>query len=377
MKKILFSASTLSHIENFHIPYLKYFKEQGFEVHIMGKENNKSPIPYTDKIIAINFEKDMFSINNFISAYKISKLIKKEKYSIISTHTILGSFFTRLGSMLSIKKHPLIINTVHGYLFDENSTFLKKTIMILAEKFVRPVTDSIVVMNSTDYEIAQKYNLYKKNLYSINGMGINISKFPLCTNENKISLRQKFNISKDDFLLIYVAEFSKRKNQKFLIDSIKNLHNKGLTNIKLLLLGDGILFDEMKEYTSSLGISNNVIFKGYIKEVCDYYHMSDICISSSRIEGLPFNIMEAMSTGLPIIASKIKGHIDLVTHGENGFLYEYNNVNEFCNYVEILYNDRNLLNNMRISSHNLSKKYSLESVFPEITKIMMNEINKI
>lgn len=377
MNKILFSASTLSHIENFHIPYLKYFKEQGFEVHIIGKNNNKSPIPYADKIIPINFEKNMFSIKNFISAFKISKLIREEKYSIISTHTILGSFFTRLGAMLSLKKHPLIINTVHGYLFDENSNFLKKTIMILAEKFVRPVTDSIIVMNSTDYEIAEKYNLYKKSLYSINGMGINISKFPLCTNESKISLRQKFNISKDDFLLIYVAEFSKRKNQKFLIDSIKNLHNKGLTNIKLLLLGDGILFDEMKEYTSSLGISNNVIFKGYIKEVCDYYHMSDICISSSRIEGLPFNIMEAMSTGLPIIASKIKGHIDLVTHGENGFLYEYNNVNEFCNYVEILYNDRNLLNNMRISSHNLSKKYSLESVFPEITKIMMNEINKI
>ena len=377
MKKILFSASTLSHIENFHIPYLKYFKEQGFEVHIIGKENNKLPISYADKIIPINFQKNMFSIKNFISAFKISKLIREEKYSIISTHTILGSFFTRLGTMLSFKKHTLVINTVHGYLFDENSPFLKKTIMILAEKFVRPVTDSIVVMNSTDYEIAQKYHLYKKHLYSINGMGINISKFPLCTNESKISLRQKFNISKDDFLLIYVAEFSKRKNQKFLIDCIKNLHNKGLTNIKLLLLGDGVLFNEMKEYTSSLGINSNVIFKGYIKEVCYYYHMSDICVSSSRIEGLPFNIMEAMSTGLPIIASKIKGHIDLVTHGENGFLYEYNNLNDFCNYVEILYNDRNLLNNMRISSHNLSKKYSLESVFPEITKIMMNEINKI
>lgn len=377
MKKILFAASTLSHIENFHIPYLKYFKEQGFEVHIIGKENNKFPIPYVDKVIPIDFEKNMFSINNFISAYKISKLIKKEKYSIISTHTILGSFFTRLGSMLSIKKHPLAINTVHGYLFDENSNFLKKIIMIAAEKFVRPVTDSIIVMNSTDYEIAQKYKLYKNNLYCINGMGINISKFLLCTDENKTSLRQKYNISKNDFLLIYVAEFSKRKNQKFLIDSIKNLHDKGFTNIKLLLLGDGVLFNEMKEYANSLGINNNVIFKGYIKEVCDYYHMCDICVSSSRIEGLPFNIMEAMSTGLPIIASKIKGHIDLVIHGENGFLYDYNNLNDFCNYVEILYNDRTLLNNMRISSNILSKKYSLESVFPEITQIMMKEINKI
>ena len=60
MKKILFAASTLSHIENFHIPYLKYFKDNDFEVHIMGKGNNKSPIPYVDKVIPINFEKNIF-----------------------------------------------------------------------------------------------------------------------------------------------------------------------------------------------------------------------------------------------------------------------------------------------------------------------------
>lgn len=377
MKKILFAASTLSHIENFHIPYLKYFKDNDFEVHIMGKGNNKSPIPYVDKVIPVNFEKNMFSLKNFIGAFKISKLIKKEKYSTISTHTILASFFTRLGIMLSLKKHPLVINTVHGYLFDENSNFIKKVIMILAEKFVRPVTDTILVMNSTDYEIAKKYNLYKKNLYSINGMGINASKFPFSTEENKSYLREKYNIPKDDFLLIYVAEFSKRKNQKFLIESLKGLISEGYNNLKLLLLGDGVLLDDMKQYSKTLGIEDNIIFKGYIKEVCNYYQISDICVSSSRIEGLPFNIMEAMSTGLPVIASKIKGHIDLVNPGENGFLYEYNNINEFCNHVKVLYNDRNLLNNMKISSHNLSKNYSLESVFPKITRIMMNEIKEI
>lgn len=377
MKKILFAASTLSHIENFHIPYLKYFKDNDFEVHIMGKGNNKSPIPYVDKVIPVNFEKNMFSLKNFISAFKISKLIKKEKYSTISTHTILASFFTRLGIMLSLKKHPLVINTVHGYLFDENSNFIKKVIMILAEKFVHPVTDTILVMNSTDYEIAKKYNLYKKNLYSIDGMGINASKFPFSTEENKSYLREKYNIPKDDFLLIYVAEFSKRKNQKFLIESLKGLISEGYNNVKLLLLGDGVLLDDMKQYSKTLGIEDNIIFKGYIKEVCNYYQISDICVSSSRIEGLPFNIMEAMSTGLPVIASKIKGHIDLVNPGENGFLYEYNNINEFSNHVKLLYNDRNLLNNMKISSHDLSKNYSLESVFPEITRIMMNEIKEI
>lgn len=375
MKKILFAASTLSHIENFHIPYLKYFKEHGFEIHIMGKENNKSPIPYVDKIIPINFEKNIFSIRNFINSFKISKIITHENYSMISTHTILAAFFSRLGVMFSLKKHSLVINTVHGYLFDENSNFIKKTIMILAEKLVRPATDSIIVMNSSDYDIAQKYNLYKKNLYSINGMGINISKFPFFTKELKNSLRKKYSISETDFLLIYVAEFSKRKNQIFLIDAMKSLIDEGNTNIKLLLLGDGILLNDMKDYATTLNLNDNIIFKGYIKEICDYYHMSDICVSSSRIEGLPFNIMEAMSTGLPIIASKIKGHIDLVHNKENGFLYEYNNIDEFCNYIKILYNDRNLLHTMSIASNKLSKNYALEAVLTDVVDVMMHEYN--
>lgn len=184
--------------------------------------------------------------------------------------------------------------------------------MILAEKFVRPVTDTILVMNSSDYSIAKKYNLYKKNLYSINGMGINPCKFPFCTTQNQIYFREKCNISQNDFILVYVAEFSKRKIQKFLIDSIKKLKTQGYSNIKLYLLGDGMLLDEMKRHSESLAINDNIIFKGYTKEVCDYYNISDVCVSSSRIEGLHFNIMEAMSTGLPIIASTIKGHIDLV-----------------------------------------------------------------
>ncbi|WP_294378984.1 glycosyltransferase [uncultured Clostridium sp.] len=376
MKKILFSASTLSHIENFHIPYLKYFKQLGFEVHIMGKPNNKSQIPYIDKLIPIDFEKSIFSIKNIINIFRISKILRKEKYSVINTHTILASFFTRLSIIISFKKSPLVINTVHGYLFDENSNFLKKFIMIVVEKLVKPVTDIILVMNSTDYEIAKKYNFYKNNLYFINGMGINASKFPLNTLENKLALREKFNFSKNDFLLIYTAEFSKRKNQKFLIEAIKHLYDEGYTDIKLILLGDGNLFNNIKEFAHSLNIDKNIIFAGYQKNVCTYYHISDICVSSSRIEGLPFNIMEAMSTGLPIIASKIKGHIDLVTPSKNGFLFKYNNIEEFCGYVKELYNNRELLADMEITSNSISKKYSLESVFSKNTNIMFEEISK-
>lgn len=376
MKKILFAASTLSHIENFHIPYLKYFKDNGFEVHILGTPNNKSEINYADKIYTIKFEKSMFSINNFKNIFKISKIIKSENYDIVSLHTTLAAFFVRLGILISLHKTKLVINTVHGYLFDDNTSFFKKVIFILSEKIVQPVTNTIIVMNSDDYVIAEKYNLYKNNLYLINGMGVNTSKFPATTYENKCKLREQFNFSKNDFVLVYAAEFSKRKNQKFLIECMAELLNEGFHNIKLLLLGDGKLFDETVSYAKELNVYDNIVFAGYKKNTCSYYQLSDVCISASRIEGLPFNIVEAMSTGLPIVASKIKGHMDLVTDNSNGFLYEYNNTDEFCTKIKVLYNDRNLLYTMSKNSIEISKKYSLNSVFKNNISILINEYNE-
>lgn len=376
MKKILIAASTLSHIENFHIPYLKYLKDNGFEVHILGTPNNKSRIDCVDKIYSIKFEKSMFSINNFKNIFKISNIIKSENYDIAILHTTLAAFFVRLGILISLHKTKLVINTVHGYLFDDNTSLFKKVIFILSEKIVQPVTNTIIVMNSEDYVIAEKYNLYKNNLHLINGMGVNTSKFPAITYEKKYRLRNEFNFSKNDFILIYVAEFSKRKNQKFLIECMAKLLNDGFHDIKLLLLGDGKLFDETVSYAKELNVYDNIVFAGYKKNTCSYYQLSDVCISASRIEGLPFNIVEAMSTGLPIVASKIKGHMDLVTDNSNGFLYEYNNTDEFCTKIRTLYNDRDLLYTMSKNSIEISKKYSLNSVFKNNISILINEYNE-
>lgn len=373
MKKILFIASTLSHIENFHLPYLAQFKKQGYIVHVMGKPNNKSAISLADKIIPISFEKSMYSVKNFGISFQIAKIVKTEDYDIISIHTTLAAFFARLGIMLCFKRPKLVINTVHGYLFDDKSSFLKKTIMLLAEKFTKCVTNVVIVMNSLDYDIARKHKLFKDNIYLINGMGIDLSLFPSISYEYKIALREKYNFSKDDFLLIYVAEFSKRKNQRFLLNSIRKLVDDGFKNMKLILLGDGKFLNELKTYAQELNISNNLIFTGYTKDTCTYYQISDICVSSSRSEGLPFNIMEAMSVGLPIVASNVKGHTDLIRQNENGFLFEYDNINEFCDYVKTIYEDKELLHRIGIKSKEFSKNYSLDVVLSNTVNIICNE----
>ncbi|MBE6035723.1 MAG: glycosyltransferase family 4 protein [Clostridiales bacterium] len=410
MKKILYAASSYGHILSFHIPYIKQLEEMGFTVHAGGAGASDHEEPQGTKKINISFEKSMLSFKNIRCTLQLMRLIKKERYDIISVHTSLAAFFIRLAVMLTNGKKPKVINTVHGYLFDENLPSLKRSILLWAEKFTKPVTDIVVVMNRQDYEIAEKYHLYKDKLIQIPGFGIDTERFSRKNieerihkeqsleeiNENIVEYepeeirekeRKRLGLKDEDIVLIYAAEFSKRKNQKMLIQAMTKLPQ----NIKLFLAGKGDLLQECKELAKSLKLNSKpseqsidngdrVLFLGQVKNLEYYYYLSEICVSASRSEGLPFNIMEAMAMGLPVVATDVKGHQDLVKQGINGYLYKFNNEQGFIETVLQLINDEKYIgkehnrqmairkNYFKISQNNRmeAQKYGLGRVMEKV-----------
>src|SRR5574344_1016247 len=116
MEKVLFTATVDSHIKAFHIPYLKYFHDNGYEVHVATNGNEK--IDYCDKKIVIPFERNPFELNNLKALKLLRKVIEEEKYSIIHTHTPMGSVITRLAALKSRKENNTkVIYTAHGFHF--------------------------------------------------------------------------------------------------------------------------------------------------------------------------------------------------------------------------------------------------------------------
>lgn len=438
MKKLLYVASSYGHILSFHIPYIKKLQKMEFEVHVaaagaLEKTGSNAIRPDELKDIPkfdIPFQKKMFSSKNIGCTLELVQLIKKERYDIISVHTSLAAFFVRLAVMLIRSSKPTVINTVHGYLFDKDTAFLKRNIYLGAEKVTKPATDVLVVMNQQDYEMAEKHHLYKKRLIKIPGVGINTTRFSrkkveeeLLGNEinngdkngltagvesNNIETlgmeglrrteRLKFEIGDNDIVLIYAAEFSKRKNQRMLIEAMQNVP----ANVKLLLAGKGEQLEECKRLAGHLGlltehinsneeqgamqpgqIGDRVLFIGHVKNLEYYYYVSDICVSSSRSEGLPFNIMEAMSMGLPIVATNVKGHQDLVENGVNGYLYEFDDESGFVEAVLQLIKNKEARSkeqtkhvktwghDFKMSQNNMLKaqKYKLANVINEVLNV--------
>lgn len=175
MPRILYAASSYGHISSFHIPYVSALIEQGFSVDVLAS-GDYSKLPPEWNYTPVSFRKNFFSIGNFITAFKIAGLIRKNGYDAVYTHTSLAAFFTRLGVMLSLKK-PLVINMVHGYLFDDKTSFIKRTVLLCAEKLMKPVTDTVIVMNEEDLEIARKHRLFKDRLHFVHGVGVDTNRF--------------------------------------------------------------------------------------------------------------------------------------------------------------------------------------------------------
>lgn len=358
-KKILYCASTISHIVNFHLPYLKAFHEAGYEVWVGA--NEQKLVPYADHVVALPFCKKMTSIQNIRAVHMAHKLIREEKFDIVSTHTMLASAVIR-AAILPLHHRPKVFCTVHGYLFNE-SDGLKKWKYLLPEKICARVTDVLMVMNHEDFAIAEKHKLYHGKLHYINGMGIDLTKFSPITKEERTAARAAYDLAETDIAYVYAAEFSKRKNQSFLIRAFAE-SCKNNSHLKLFLAGEGTLLNSYKNLTRQLGISNQVFFLGYVNNIRELYAACDACVSTSLCEGLPFNILEAMACGLPVIASNIKGHRELMLDEKYGLLFK--NFAELKGSIERISQDTTLKTSLRKMESQRLEEFALPVVFDDI-----------
>lgn len=365
-RKILYCASNDIHIKNFHIPYLKYFKENGFEVHLLS--HGHMSFPYVDVKYDIPFKKSILSAKNIQAISEVKNILRQNQYDIISIHTALAGAIVRPAVLLSEKRSTRVIYTSHGYFFWNGGPFVNWLKYLIPEKVCSIVTDSIMAMNQEDFDLARKYKLCKGDVELIPGMGVDLNRFKPCGLDRAQNLRQNFRINNDDFLAVYPAEMSKRKNHKELLKAFAMFLEK-VPKGRLLLPGEGQLMEENIALADKLNILERVIFPRYVDNMEEIYTMCDIAVSSAVSEGLPLNIIEAMACGLPVVASRIRGHSDLIEDKINGYLYTLGDSKSLLWALEECYRAKETFKNISIRNILKAEKYSLEKAKIKICNI--------
>jgi glycosyltransferase EpsD len=365
MKKVLFTATIDGHIKVFHLPYLRWFKEAGYEVHVAAKGNMQ--LPYCDEKINIPFDRKPFSKSN-IEAFKILKnLIDSNNYELIHCHTPTAGVLTRLASRNARKRGTKVIYTAHGFHFYKGAPKLNWLLYFPLEKLLSDYTDVLVTINGEDYNNAVSNRFGAKQIKLVPGVGVDLSKFSVPNLDEKLKIRKKIGIAPDAFVLVYPAEISRRKNQNMLIEVASKLKGK-IPNLQFIFAGRGD-WKYHDEEIKKRGLQDVINFIGFTYDIYEYVQASDIGISSSTQEGLPINIVEAMACGKPLVATNVRGNRDLIKNGVNGFIVELNDSVDMANKIYDFWKSKELTEKMGMNSHILSNSYSLDCAIHEMVDI--------
>jgi len=234
VKKALFVATVDIHIKSFHLPYLKLLKEMGYEVHVAT--NGDEQFPNCVKKYQICVERSPFKLRNIKAIKQLKKIINKEKYDMIHCHTPMGAVVTRIAAKQARKKYKTrVIYTAHGFHFYKGAPIKNWLIFYPIEKILATHTDDLITINKEDYNLAK--SKFKTKVHYVPGVGIDESKFDFEMTPKEIQeLRKSLGLKKDDFVIIYPAELSFRKNQEWLIKTLEKLIKKN-KEIHLLLPG--------------------------------------------------------------------------------------------------------------------------------------------
>lgn len=368
MKKVLFVATVVKlHIMVFHIPYLEWFKKNGYEVHVAARNDydNKDEciIPFCDRFHDLPFERSPIRKNN-LQVYKdLKNIIDTEQYEIIHCHTPMGGAIGRLAARSARKKGTKVIYTAHGFHFFKGAPLVNWLAYYPAERWLAKYTDVLITINTEDYEIAKKFKVNR--IEYVPGVGIDTDKFKNIE-VNRTEKRESLGVSEDDFMIISVGELNKNKNHQVIIRAIAKLRNE---KIKYVLCGQGPLETELRELAKELDVENQVKFLGFRKDVPDLMKVADLFAFPSYREGLSLSLMEAMASGLPVVCSEIRGNTDLIEDGKGGYLVEPSDVEGFAKYIKELIEDSRLRSEFGDFNHKKIENYSIENVLKEMEEI--------
>lgn len=370
MKKFLITATVQSHICQFHKPLVDILKENGYEIHVAARNNlgekNGLRLDFADKVFDVPFERSPFSVKNVIAYKKLKKIINSENYNLISCNTPVGGLLTRIAALGKRKHGTKVFYTAHGFHFYKGAPLKNWLLYYPVEWLCSLFTDVIVTINEEDYYFAQKK--FPCKVTRIHGVGVDPIRYRPAEKEEKNAIRKELGFEENEKIILCVGELLPNKNQAMLIDSMKLVIRES-PETKVVFAGNGPEKERLEKKAKENGLEKNVVFLGYCTTLEVYQKAADISVSCSIREGLGLNLIEAMFSGNPIVATSNRGHDELVNLGQNGFLVKVGEKEKLAEKILYFINNPEESAKMGLKGMEIAEKYSLPEVKKELEKI--------
>ncbi|MBD2563156.1 MULTISPECIES: glycosyltransferase family 4 protein [Nostoc] len=322
----------------------------------------------------IQIDRQISPVLNLRSIYHLTQLIQKNRYDLVHVHTPIAAVLGRIAAKLAGVKR--IVYTAHGFPFHDQSSPSQYQFYFIIEKLAAFITDLILTQNYEDIATAKKLGLCPSEKVCYLGNGVDIDRFKRdrLNSTHQTLLRKSLGIPDSrDLIIGTIGRIIHKKGSGYLIEAAAKLLPH-YPNLQVLIIGSQLSSDpepfhtELIKKIHSLGIEQHVTLTGERQDIPELLGLLDIFVLPTFThEGLPRSIVEAMSMGLPVVTTDIRGCREAVVHGKTGLIVPPKNSGKLAEALKILLSNYELRQAYgKASRERIEVQYDEELVFKRL-----------
>ena len=308
-----------------------------------------------------------------LALFKLYRLMRRERPQIVHTHESKAGFLGRLAARIA--GVPIVLHTYHGHVLRGYYGPLKSWALRRMEQLLALLTDRLIAVSEQVKRDLVQYRVARSEKISVVPLGFDLEPF-LSSEVHRGSFRREMNLNGSTRLVGIVGRLFPIKNHRLFLDAAALVSAEEPAS-RFVVVGDGVLRQELDQYARDLSIRDMVIFTGWRRDLPRIYADLDVLVVSSDNEGTPVSAIESMASGCPVVATRVGGIPDVISDGDTGYLVPAGDADALASRILSLLRDDQEVSRLRAAARAFARdRYNLQRLISDIQAIYENLISK-
>jgi len=270
----------------------------------------------------VELHREISPIRDLRAIVRLAQLIRRERPTILHTHTAKAGAVGRIAALLARDaRPPIVVHTFHGHVlrgyFGSVMSFAFRTL----ERLLACTTTALIAVSPEVRDDLVALHVAPASKFTVVRLGIDLAQRVDNDGERRRETRRQMGLRDDTFVVGWVGRMTAVKNTDSVVQALRQLMERGI-DAYAVLVGDGPDRDHLERYARDLGVIKRCLFLGYQEDVARFYDAMDVLLLPSINEGTPVSVIEALAAGRPAVATRVGGIPDVVRDGVDGFLVD-------------------------------------------------------
>lgn len=300
----------------------------------------------------------------------LQQLYDENKYDLIHTHGGVAGFYGRI-----LKKHnPELkcVHTIHGIHYINSGNLFRKSLSRSIEQYLVQFTDKTICETHNDFLTAVKNKIADRTKTDIIPNGINTGAY--ANLKKNTALMKSLGLNEENFILGNISRFDEQKNQKLILQTAYFLVKK-YPQMRFVFVGAGKNLKYMQDLARESQLQDFVVFVGEQENLKDYYSIFDIFVFPSLWEGMPYVLLEAMASRLPIVCSRLPNLLEVIKPDHSALIIDPRDMDDLFRKISALYQNSDLREELAQNAMIESTQYDVSETVPQIERIYLELLN--